>query len=77
VLRYVTNGREQNSSTSSDDRNHNLGCGGFKEPLKNPFLALIQPIYHQPTAKGGRPPFPLEMMLRIHLLQQWVTLSEP
>lgn len=41
------------------------------------FLALIQPIYHQPTAKGGRPPFPLEVMLRIHLLQQWFTLSDP
>ena len=31
------------------------------------FLGLIQPIYHQPSAKGGRPPFPLEVMLRIHL----------
>jgi hypothetical protein len=41
------------------------------------FLALIQPIYHQPTDKGGRPPFLLEMMLRIHLLQQWFTLSDP
>jgi IS5 family transposase len=41
------------------------------------FLGLIQPIYHQPSAKGGRPPFPLEVMLRIHLLQQWFTLSDP
>ena len=41
------------------------------------FLGLIQPIYHQPSAKGGRPPFPLEVMLRIHLLLQWFTLSDP
>jgi transposase, IS5 family len=41
------------------------------------FLALISPAYHRPSAKGGRPPFPLEVMLRIHLLQQWFTLSDP
>jgi IS5 family transposase len=40
-------------------------------------LALIQPVYYKPTAKGGRPPFSLEVMLRIHLLQQWFTLSDP
>jgi len=43
----------------------------------NNFHALIRPVYHQPSAKGGRPPFPLEVMLRIHLLQQWFTLSDP
>ncbi len=43
----------------------------------NAFLALISPVYHRPSAKGGRPPFPLEVMLRIHLLQQWFTLSDP
>ncbi|WP_231597126.1 IS5 family transposase [Synechococcus sp. CBW1004] len=43
----------------------------------DPFLALISPVYHRPSAKGGRPPFPLEVMLRIHLLQQWFTLSDP
>ncbi|QPN59138.1 IS5 family transposase [Synechococcus sp. CBW1002] len=41
------------------------------------FLALISPVYHRPSAKGGRPPFPLVVMLRIHLLQQWFTLSDP
>ena len=41
------------------------------------FQALIQPVYYKPTAKGGRPPFSLEVMLRIHLLQQWFTLSDP
>jgi IS5 family transposase len=40
------------------------------------FLALIEPVYHKPSSKGGRPPIPLEVMLRIHLLQQWFTLSD-
>lgn len=40
-------------------------------------LALIAP--HAPAlgAKGGRPPFALETMLRIHFLQQWFNLSDP
>jgi hypothetical protein len=41
------------------------------------FNALIRPVYHQPSSKGGRPPFRLEVMLRIHLLHQWFTLSDP
>jgi len=41
------------------------------------FLALIQPIYYQPSAKGGLPLFPLEVMLRIHLLQHWFTFLDP
>jgi IS5 family transposase len=42
------------------------------------FLALIEPLYHkQPSSKGGRPPIRLEVMLRIYLLQQWFTLSDP
>ncbi len=39
--------------------------------------ALIRPVYHQPSAKIGMPPFPLEVMQRIHVLQQWFTLSDP
>jgi transposase, IS5 family len=27
------------------------------------FLALIQPVPHKPSSKGGRPPIPLEVML--------------
>ena len=41
------------------------------------FLSLIRHVYNQPSAKGGRPPIPLEVMLRIPLLQQWFTLSDP
>lgn len=40
-------------------------------------VALITP--HEPArgAKGGRPPFAVETMLRIHCLQQWFNLSDP
>ena len=38
-------------------------------------LALIAP--HAPTGKTGRPPFPPEVMLRIHLLQQFFGHSDP
>lgn len=37
--------------------------------------ALIEP--HYPKAGGGRKPYPLETMLRIHLLQNWFSLSDP
>jgi IS5 family transposase len=30
-----------------------------------------------PGAKGGRPPFAVQTMLRIHFLQQWFNLSDP
>lgn len=38
-------------------------------------LALIAP--HAPSGKTGRPPFALETMLRIHLLQQFFGHSDP
>jgi IS5 family transposase len=38
---------------------------------------LIEPNYSKTSSKGGRPPYPLETMLRIHLLQQWDGLSDP
>lgn len=41
------------------------------------FHELIRPVYHQLSSKGGRPSVQLEVMLRIHLLQQWFTLSDP
>ena len=40
-------------------------------------LDLIEPYYPKTSSKGGRPPYPLETMLRIHLLQQWYNLSDP
>jgi IS5 family transposase len=38
-------------------------------------VALITP--HAPPGHTGRPPFPVETMLRIHFLQQWFALSDP
>lgn len=42
-----------------------------------PLIDLIEPYYPKTGSKGGRPPFPLETMLRIHLLQHWYSLSDP
>ena len=40
-------------------------------------VALITPFAPARNAKGGRPPFAVETMLRIHFLQQWFNLSDP
>lgn len=36
-------------------------------------VALIEP--HSPRAKTGRPPLPIETMLRIHFMQNWFTFG--
>src|SRR5512144_1311354 len=38
-------------------------------------LNLIEPFY--PMAGRGRHPYPLETMLRVHLMQNWFGLSDP
>jgi IS5 family transposase len=38
-------------------------------------LAVISP--HYPVAGRGRRPYPLESMLRVHLMQNWFALSDP
>ena len=40
-------------------------------------LALIEPHYPKAGPTGGRPPMPLETMLRVYFLQQWYALSDP
>src|SRR5574340_1108971 len=40
-----------------------------------PLLNLIEPFY--PLAGRGRHPYPLETMLRVHLMQNWFGLSDP
>ena len=40
-------------------------------------INLIEPHYPKASKKGGRPPYPLATMLRVHLLQQWYSLSDP
>ena len=43
----------------------------------NELVDLIEPQYPRTSSKDGRPPYPLETILRIHLLQQWYDLSDP
>ena len=38
-------------------------------------LKIIEPFY--PVAGRGRRPYPLGTMLRVHLMQNWFTLSDP
>lgn len=40
-------------------------------------LALIEVHYPKTGPKGGRPPMPLETMLRVYFLQNWYALSDP
>jgi transposase, IS5 family len=40
-------------------------------------LGLVEPHYPKAGSKGGRPPMPLETMLRIYFLQNWYALSDP
>jgi IS5 family transposase len=40
-------------------------------------IDLIEPHFPKTGSKGGRPPYPLATMLRIHLMQQWYSLSDP
>jgi len=40
-------------------------------------LTQIAPHYPKVGPKGGRPPMPLETMLRVYFLQQWYALSDP
>ena len=39
--------------------------------------AVIEPVYPKVSEQGGRPPIPLERMLRIYFLQLWFNLSDP
>jgi len=38
-------------------------------------VALISP--YMPEGRRGRPPFAMEVMLRVHFMQQWFNLSDP
>ena len=40
------------------------------------FIATIEPHYHR-SGERGRQPYPLETMLRIHLMQMWAGYSDP
>ena len=60
----------------------------IKRTRKREFLAQMERVVpwaklgelvspRAPEGKTGRPPFAVEMMLRIHFMQQWFTLSDP
>jgi hypothetical protein len=40
-------------------------------------MGLITPHYPKTGPKGGRPPMPIETMLRVYFLQHWYALSDP
>ncbi len=40
-------------------------------------VVLVKPAYAKGTSGPGRPPIPLERMLRIYFLQHWFNLSDP
>lgn len=53
--------------------------GEFLDEMESsmPWSALVAAIGpYWARARTGRPPFPVEMMLRIHYLQQWFGLSD-
>ena len=43
----------------------------------NELMAVVDPVYPKVSDAGGRPPIPLERMLRIYFLQLWFNLSDP
>jgi IS5 family transposase len=67
---------EQTTAKKRTKRERFLGEMEKVVPWKA-LLGLIEPHYPKTSSKGGRPPYPLATMLRIHLLQQWYDLSDP
>jgi IS5 family transposase len=67
---------EQATATKRTRRERFLGEMEKVVPWKA-LLDLIEPHYPKTSSKGGRSPYPLATMLRIHLLQQWYDLSDP
>lgn len=51
-----------------------LGAMELVVPWKA-ILKVIEP--HYPVAGRGRRPYPMESMLRVHLMQNWFALSDP
>ena len=49
-----------------------LGWRRWSFPL---LLSLLEPFYPRVGPQGGRPPYLLEVMLRIHLMQNCYSLS--
>jgi transposase len=81
AFRVLTGNQQPDHSRISDFRRRNLDAlkGLFVQILRLCQKAGMVSPAHYPKAskKGGRPPYPLGTMLRIHLLQQWYSLSDP
>jgi transposase, IS5 family len=70
-------------------KQHSLGLGQTsKRTRRREFLEEMERVVpwsdlvglvapYMPEGKRGRPPFAVEVMLRIHFMQQWFTLSDP
>jgi len=67
---------EQSTAKKRTRRERFLGEMENVVPWKA-LIDLIEPHYPKTSSKGGRPPYPLATILRIHLLQQWYDLSDP
>lgn len=53
-------------------------CFLTKTKQAAPWVGLLAPIKRfYPVEVNGRPPYPLEIMLHIHLLQNWFALNDP
>jgi IS5 family transposase len=77
--------RRRTQPTLVDDFVSELGDPRIRAKLARldaavPWSRLAAPIlatYANDTAKGGRPNIPVEMMLKVVLLQKWFNLSDP
>lgn len=70
-------------------KQHSLGFGMSSKPTRRrafldemdsvvPWQQLVNLVAaHRIYAGRGRPPFPVDVMLRIHFMQQWFNLSDP
>jgi IS5 family transposase len=67
---------EQATARKRTKRERFLAQMGAVVPWKA-LIDLIGPHHPKAGSKGGRPAYPLETMLRIHLMQQWYNLSDP
>jgi len=77
--------RRRTQSTLLDGYISELGDPKLRAKLAQldaviPWAKLAEPIqatYNNDTAKGGAPNIPVEMMLKVVLMQQWFHLSDP
>jgi len=67
----------EQSTAKKSTRREKFLAGMEKVVPWKALIDLIEPHYPRTSSKGGRPAYPLETMLRVHLMQQWYDLSDP